>query len=68
MDGYDEHFNPYDGICPKHGHWKGPIDECPRCMEESGERDEDDAQARFRANWGICLGCDHFDGEGQCMI
>ena len=38
-DGYDERYNPYYGTCPKHGNWKGSIDECPKCMKTSMEQD-----------------------------
>ena len=51
-DGWDERMNPYDGTCKKHGSWKGPHDECPKCMEEDAERE----MAEYDP-WYICDGC-----------
>ena len=56
-DGYDERMNPYDGTCPKHGHWKGSIDECPKCMNESAMMDQPDFPN------SICWGCENSEEE-----
>jgi hypothetical protein len=57
MDGYDEHFNPYYGTCPKHGAWKGSTDECPQCMKEEYENDIGNTVT------SICWGCNNCRDE-----
>jgi hypothetical protein len=58
MDGYDERMNPYDGKCPIHGSWKGPIDECPKCLDQSIEE-----SMQHEYDWvpAICGDCKWFD-------
>jgi hypothetical protein len=59
-----ERMHPYDGTCPKHGHWDGSIDECPQCMEES-MRESDAYEQQHLTNMGLCLHCKWAD-ENQC--
>jgi len=58
----DEQINPYYGICKRHGSWKGPIDECPDCMEENYR-----VQQVHEWDWvpKLCGSCNFFD-DGNC--
>jgi hypothetical protein len=61
-DGEDERMNPYQWTCKKHGSGWGPIDECPKCMEESYLQDQS-----HEYDWvpQICWRCHYFDSEDQ---
>jgi hypothetical protein len=51
QDGYDERMNPYNGVCSRHGAWKGSYDECPQCMKEEYDHDEENISP------SICWNC-----------
>lgn len=38
----DEEMNPYEWKCTIHGRGRGPVDECPRCLEDSMRRADDE--------------------------
>jgi len=51
-DGNEERMNPYSGECKTHGPWQGPIDECPKCMEDDYFMSMCDVKI-----WATCARC-----------